>query len=183
MGSASFDGNGQERWSNASWFNAGAYPYGGGFLLTTNFSYAINPTSINLTLNGHAQKSSTFLLAGTIIEILPGTLLVAGGAVLFVQVKFLFLGAPPVYTASLTTPLIGTFTVEDLLLTSLALLGLYILIEGLTEGYDPANRGRRRKRVGAGLGGQSNEWWAAVFLFLFFLVILAYFIITGNIIK
>jgi len=178
MGKAGFDGDGQQQWSNASWVNPSTYPYGGGFLLTTNYSYAVNPASLNVSVNGKFLKSSTFLLAGTIIEILPGTLLIAGGHVFTVQLKFLFLGAPPVYTASLTTALIGTFTVGDLLLTSLVLLAIYIAVEATTESAG----GRRRRKLRVTLAGQSNGFWSAVFLFLFALIILAYFIITGNVV-
>jgi hypothetical protein len=171
VGKAYLDGKGQQYQANASWVNPNTIPYGGGFLLTTNFSYPVNPVNLTILENGKVLKSTNYFLAGTIIEILPSTLLIPGGGVLVLQITLYFIGAPPVYTASLTTPLFGAVTVGDVLVTGLLLLSIYIVLSAATT---------RKRSMRWSFRSQSNGWIGAVFLFVLLLAILVYFILTGN---
>jgi hypothetical protein len=171
LGSAYLDGNGQQYRVNASWINTAKYPFAGGFLLTTNYTYAINPLAINVSVNGKALNASSFFLAGTIIEILPGSLNVAGGSVSVFVVKFYFLAAPPIYTASLTTPAFGTITVGDILISLLVVLAIGIVAGAFV---------RKGSSVIWSVRMQSDAWWSAVFIFLFVAGVFVFLGFTGG---
>jgi hypothetical protein len=142
--------------ANATWFNRGSLPYGGGVVVTTNLSYPINPVGLNVSANGKWLKNGTFFLQGPLVEVLPGVVNVSGGGPLILQLTFYLAGAPPNLLACLTCAVYGTVTLGELLE-----VGMLIFV---VTAFAGAIRAGREVRV-LGITKRNDLWWGSVILF------------------
>jgi hypothetical protein len=173
IGKPYLDGNPNAQYqANASWINQQPIPYGGGFLITSNFSYPIDPIGVNVTYNGHYLKNGTFVLAGTVLEILPGSLIVGAQSPASFSIKFYFLNAPPQLSIALGDTLIGVVSIGDFLIGAIVALLVAVIVGFVTV---------KRSALTWTINKQNSLWWGCVYGLFFFGAIYVLIYLSGVI--
>lgn len=177
LGTAASTGVAGQYSASAYWTNGGVSPYTSGFIITTNLTYAINPLSLNISMNGKYIPPARFFLAGTTIEILPGSVVVAANGVAGFLVRFTFSSPVPTVVGKLSTPIIGTATAGEILLVLIGVTVAVVIYGGLIGPVQARKMpgGRRWNPT-----SPPSYWYIAIVFLLFFVAVFTYLGIVGG---